>query len=354
MLKGHGGDIYRAAKEAGIDPQKLIDLSGNINPLGPPKGLFEFLAQNLDLISRLPEPDLLSLRRAIARRLKLRVEEVFPAPGTTDWIYLLPAIFRPKEVVIFGPTYADYADAAAIWGIKVIYLMPQAPEAWPKLCLPQGSSKRLYFLCNPNNPTGGLLKREQILNLAETLKGQGILVVDESYLPFASGDEDSLAYGGLQENIIVLRSFSKIYAIPGLRLGCLLAPMAISPQLKPHVRPWWVGTLGAEVGIYLLEQKIFEDETRSYLYREKERIYQRLREIKGLWFLESTTTFILCRLRFPKVKELYNRLLRRGFLVRPCGNFVGLDDHYFRFSLKDPSTNDRFLKALEEELVDMD
>ncbi|MBA2848912.1 pyridoxal phosphate-dependent class II aminotransferase [Thermosulfuriphilus ammonigenes] len=352
MLKGHGGNIYQAAREAGVSPEDLVDLSGNINPLGPPEELFAYLKDRLSLITRLPEPDLTSLRQAVARRLEISPDMVFPAPGTTDWIYLLPAILRAEEVIIFGPTYADYADAATIWGKKAFYLLPDSPRNWPNLNLPPKGGPRVYFLCNPNNPTGGLLSRDKVLDLAQRLTGD-ILVIDESYLPFAASDEASLAWGGLPGNVLVLRSFSKIYAIPGLRLGCLLAPESLFPLVAPHLRPWWVGTLAAEAGVFLLNQRGFEEQTRNYLKAERERIYQRLKGLPGLEFFTSVTTFILCRLKAPRASELCRRLLKRGFLLRPCGNFVGLDDHYFRFSLKDPETNNRFLQVLTQELVDM-
>ncbi|MGM0454279.1 MAG: pyridoxal phosphate-dependent aminotransferase, partial [Thermodesulfobacteriota bacterium] len=226
MIRGHGGNIIEASEIAGCRPSEIVDMSSNINPLGPPPGLIEHLRQHMDAVCALPEVDAGKAVEAYAQWQKLAPESVLAGSGTTQFLYQMPRALDIASALIVAPTYADYADALAINGVDFHYFMLNEKSGFvPDIEALRDAAKSVdaVYICNPDNPTGVLIPTDDIAGIARACP-ETWFVVDESYLPFADGcGDDSIARRGLS-NVIVLQSLSKMFCIPGLRVGFCVVP----------------------------------------------------------------------------------------------------------------------------------
>ncbi|RKX59300.1 MAG: hypothetical protein DRP37_06765 [Thermodesulfobacteriota bacterium] len=355
MIHGHGGDIYSLARELGRSPGSILDFSSNVSPLPLPKGLRELLILHLDEICCLPEVDSLELREALAERYWLSSGQFLVGGGTTEWIYGLPNILKPDKVVIPLPTYSDYADAAKSASCRIETLGPW-PNAEPKAnaeileSLSQAAKGRsLVYICNPNNPTGRFISTKELRQII-SLRKEATWVVDESYAPFVGTDlVSSLILEEFPPNLVVLRSFSKIYRIPGLRLGYAVGASDFIEVLAYGARPWAVSRLAQIAGKYLVDQIDYEQEVRDYCKKEKARILPNFAEFSLLKPMDGVTHFMLFRVLAPWTADYVTKNLRKnGILIRDCKNFVGIEDEYIRISLRSGSENDFLINSLKE------
>ena len=358
MLHGHGGEIYAIAREMGISPDSLSDFSSNVSPLPLPSGLAELLAESIPQIRHLPEVDSLGIRAALAERFCMRPENFLVSGGTTEWIYSLPQVFDVSEAVIPLPTYADYMDAAANAGVPVKKVKVWPPpanadtvlEALSKATAGSTDTRSMVFLCNPNNPTGLFIEPDRIAEAASA--GTNVIwVVDESYTPFIAKDrESSMLSRPLPPNCLVLRSFSKIFGIPGLRLGYAAANRDMIKTLSRAARPWQVSRLAQTAGEWLAKDTKYEAAVREFCQREKKFFLNSLKNSPLLEYIPGTTHFMLFRLRGnTKAVTLCLHLRQKRLLVRNCENFQGLNDgEYVRISLRSREENMRLLSELRD------
>ncbi len=353
MIQGsHGGNILAVAAALGCGVTELLDMSSNLTPLGPVPGLPDVLRDKLDEIAFLPETDSETLRRAFAGKYALGVEQVLVGNGTTEFIYALPAALGLRRAVIINPTYGDYFRACSWMGMEVAGFDLQAGDDFavdfPRLdTLLQGGE--LVFICNPNNPTGLVIRSEELLEFVVSHKKSHFLV-DESYMPFVR--EMSLLHLPLPENLFVLFSASKIYGIPGLRLGFLVATAGNMALLAGRSKPWGVNRLAQVAGEYLLQQADdYVESVVSFVETERPAFAAELARLPGVEVIPGRANFILCRLtekmNAPCLRE---KMLAHRIIIRDCSNFAGLDDQYFRLSLKETAENRRCLQAMEEVL----
>ncbi len=360
MIHGHGGDVYSLARELQKDPLDILDFSSNISPMPIPTGIKDAIVAHLEEVRMLPEVDSFSLRKALGIRYGLDPDQFLVGSGTTEWIYALPKLLEPDRVVIPLPTYSDYEDASLMAERDVdLFVMPLPAEGiysseqlMESLLSRVGKGNReVIFLCNPNNPTGAFTPPELIREACAT-RPNSIWIIDESYAHFVAEDDKSslLGQGGLPSNAIILRSFSKIYSIPGLRIGCIVGPKEIISGLSTQARPWAVNRLAQVAGEYLISHPSIEDEVRRYCANEKAFI---LAQIQGLGDylepIEGTTNFILFRVKEPyKAAQLTGYLRSKGILIRNCGNFKGLYGEYIRISIKDRLGNEILIESLSD------
>ncbi|MGD8445872.1 MAG: aminotransferase class I/II-fold pyridoxal phosphate-dependent enzyme, partial [Desulfobacterales bacterium] len=188
MLNGHGGNIYNIAHRLGCLPSDIIDMSSNVNPLGPPPGLLKFLKDNLNIITALPEVDSTLLVHSFANRYGIDPSTVLAGNGSTQFIYSIPPALGTNSALILGPTYADYADACRLHNIHFEYFITQEPQSFKPdmdMIKEQVNGFDTVFICNPNNPTGTLCTGAEIESLCRAHPNT-FFVIDESYLPFVT------------------------------------------------------------------------------------------------------------------------------------------------------------------------
>jgi len=361
MIKGHGGNIYDAARQLGCRPADILDMSSNFNPLGPPPELMEHLQAALAAVKRLPEVDAGTLAEAYARNQGRLPGEILAGGGTTQFIYALPRALDSRRALICGPTYADYRDACAQQGVDAAFAM-SGPETDfrhdPRKVARLAGEADLIFICNPNNPTGVLWPEGEIQGLARAHPDRWF-VVDESYLPMVpEGERYSLIGWAARDlpNVIVLDSCSKIYRIPGLRIGFLAAAEPVVERLKPLGLPWNVNGLAQAAGAFLMsrheELARFVAATRSFLAAERKFMADGLADVPGLRLFPSHTSYLLLKLpRGITADRVCRGMLEKRILIRDCANFKGLSNGYVRISLKEHPDNARGLQILREVLL---
>ena len=349
MIQGHGGDIFAIAANIGCQPEEIVDFSSNMNPLGPPAELMSFLADSLNRITFLPDPGARPAIEAFAKYHDLPPGQVMAGNGTTQLIYALPQVLQTSRALILSPTYSDYADACRM--NRVPHTVLSAPESTgftPDFVeLRQAAAGAdTVFICRPNNPTGRMIPADVIDHLSRELP-QTRFVVDESYLPFVDVSRGHSLVKNHRDNVIVLHSLSKIFRIPGLRVGFLLAARETIRRFEAYQKPWSVNGLAQAAVEYLMTHvelaERFIDQTRQFVNQEKALFVDSLKRHSEITVIPSDTVFILARLpEGQAASELKSRLLSQKILIRDCSNFNGLSKRYFRISLKS-SANNRYL-----------
>ena len=330
MINGHGDDIYQYG---GI----RCNFSSNISPLIDTSPLRQHLAERLTLINHYPEPDAYSLEVLIAAKHGISPNEVLVTSGATDAIYLIAQTLRSERTfVVKRPTFSEYADACRMYGYE---------EA------PKGGAVR--WLCNPNNPTGELRTTDTVKVLS---RRHHWLIIDQSYEDYTWAPLLSAQTAIDMQNVIVIHSMTKRFAIPGLRLGYIIAPSAVIDRLRANYRPWAVNALAIEAGHWLLEDEGEHHSSEEPYYREEMRMLlaqtqylrERLRNIFGIHVYPTSTNFMLCSIQQSTAAELKEYLLaHHGFLIRDASNFEGLNDCHFRIATQLPECNDELVEAIQ-------
>ena len=345
MIQGHGGNIAALAAELGCRPDEITDMSSNINPLGSVPGLIDHLRERMDRIRFLPEVDGRQAIQAIARLLGVAEDRILAGGGTTQFIYTACAALETRRALIVGPTYADYTDGCRVHGIEPEFFLAEAASGFvPDLQRLEAALAGCdtVFLCNPNNPTGQLIPHHALLRLCQN-HPQVRFIIDESYLPFAPPDQNTSLSNCRLDNVVVLWSVSKIFGMPGLRAGFLVANAPVVDRFRRYMQPWCVNSLAQEAVCFLgANQAAVEDfivQTRNYLAVEGTLFRQRL-ETDRLRLYPSATSYFLIGLPADRTATgVCRALAQQRFLIRNCANFHGLDEGYIRIALKDAATN---------------
>ena len=355
MINGHGDDIYQYG---GI----RCNFSSNISPLIDTSPLRQHLAERLTLINHYPEPDAYSLEVLIAAKHGISPNEVLVTSGATDAIYLIAQTLRSERTfAVKRPTFSEYADACRMYGYE------EAPKAASKrehsdACISYAEHEQartkfkagaVRWLCNPNNPTGELRTTDTVKVLS---RRHHWLIIDQSYEDYTWEPLLSAQTAIDMQNVIVIHSMTKRFAIPGLRLGYIIAPSAVTRRLRANYRPWAVNALAIEAGHWLLEDEGEHHSSEEPYYREEMKLLlaqtrylrERLRNIFGIHVYPTSTNFMLCSIRQSTAAELKEYLLaHHGFLIRDASNFEGLKDCHFRIATQLPEFNTELVEAIK-------
>jgi len=347
-MTGHGGNIRLLASRSGLDESAVTDFSASINPLGPPEWLRPLISSRISSLVHYPDPDCHSLIQSISASYGIPADQILAGNGSTEILHLLPRAFPVRRAVIPVPAYSDYLAAAQLAGLG-IKTIPLEEENGFALDLSDLASRLqendLVFIGNPNNPTGGCLDSGTIRKLAGD-HPDTLFLVDEAFADFVEG-MDRLA-GNRPDNVLVLCSLTKFYAIPGIRLGFAAgAPGRIS-ALKRLMPAWSVNTLAQAVGEAALADKDYARRTREFVRTEQERLASDLRSIPGLKVFPGTANFLLVKVERigTDARQVGDGLLAEGLAVRVCDNFQGLDRRFFRTAVRTEDENARLCAAL--------
>ncbi|MCG8633775.1 MAG: pyridoxal phosphate-dependent class II aminotransferase [Desulfobacterales bacterium] len=357
MIQGHGGNKQKLATRLGCPVEDIIDMSSNLNPLGPPERIHRVIREKLTAIHALPEPDAASMSRGFARYHGIDPASVIPGNGTTFFIYTLPVALGARQVLILGPTYSDYQDACTMYGIAYSHCLAGKETGFQPdmdLVSAQAAQSDLVFICNPNNPTGALIPKPDLERLIRR-HPDTCFVMDESYLPFVEEAEAlSFVSDPGYPNLVVLSSMSKIFRIPGLRTGFLSGSQPLIDKVMAYYQPWSVNSLAQEViqDIFNHPETIlpFYQQTRNYIQREKERFLATLDGVAGIRIFEAPTYFILAELENFTAPEFCDRVGNDRILIRDCTNFRGLSGRFVRFSLKTRDINQLLARSIKKAL----
>ena len=346
MIEGHGDDVYKYSRPI------TANFSSNIYNKVDLSALKEHLctcihgiAANVpaDCLSSYPEPQPYTLEARLAAYHSLPADNVCVTNGATEGIYLIAQTFRETCTGVLQPTFSEYADACRIHGHRIVSLY-QLPTEREKFLLPEEVC--MLWLCNPNNPTGTVIKKEYLTKLVEC-NPQVCFVVDQSYEYFTLQPLFSAAEAAAYPNVLLLHSMTKRYAVPGLRLGYVTGAPNLLHRLRTHRMPWSVNRLAVEAGLFLLEHDVPNPLDVSAYLQETAYLRKALEALGGLEVWGTETHFMLVRLRMGKAAALKDYLAQEhGILIRDASNFDGLDEHFFRIATQTRRENDRLVKAI--------
>jgi threonine-phosphate decarboxylase len=334
MLHGHGDDAYRYQHKI------IADFSTNVWAAGEPVGLKKHLFEQWHLIQKYPEVVAESLAEQVARHHQVKPEEVLVTNGTTESIYLLAQGFRAQRTTIAIPAFAEYEDACRMHQHDLYFLPWEALTPIPLL------RSDLFFLCNPNNPTGSIFPDLEALL---TKNPQTLFVVDEAFIHFTLSLETAIPLLGRYGNLLILRSMTKAFAIPGLRLGYLVGNKKLIDQLKAFKPPWSVNALAIAAGKYIFDHLDQLQVPVRQLLRDKEALASRMQHLAGIKVHPSHTHFFIAETPGGTAAQLKQYLVEQfGLLIRDAANFRGLGSKHFRVAPVGQAQDQLLITALTE------
>ena len=341
----HGALDYIELESLEFSSKRVIDFSTNCNPFGPSAAVKEVLQQSV--WDQYPDRDCLALRRAISGHHNIPTENVLATNGTAELIWLIALSYlNPTDpILILGPTFSEYANAAAIMGAKVheVQALPERDfkqDYYEIDKLLNHRQYRLVYICNPNNPSGQIIELDILLKWAEQ-HPKTLFIIDEAYAAFARGFQSVIPH--LRPNILVMRSMTKDYALAGFRLGYALAHSEVIGALKKTQPPWSVNSLAQTAGVAALREQDYLNECLDQLEREKRSLLKGLSQL-GYKPIPSQTHFFL--LNVDNGAQFRSALLERNIQVRDCASF-GLPA-YVRIAIRRSEENQKLLCTIKK------
>lgn len=345
MIQGHGDDAYRFARPI------RANFSSNVYGHVDLSALKAHLCERLDAIGNYPEPEPYTLEAALANCLGIDPAAVCVTAGATEAIYLVAHAFADRHAAILQPTFSEYADACRLCSHAQPEPFRAVEGAWPErtVAAPPGLPAILW-LCNPNNPTGRVIPKGQLIAAIEE-DPETVFVIDQSYGFFTREELLTPAEAIRYPNVIVLHSMTKRYAMPGLRLGYVTAHPDLIGRIRAVRMPWSVNALAFEAGLFLCALPDTAPIDLPALLAETERLRTRLNALPGLTAEPTQTHFFLCRLEEGRAADLKQWLAdTHGLLIRDASNFEGLDAGCFRIATQTPEENDLLVEAISQYL----
>ncbi|POT58205.1 threonine-phosphate decarboxylase [Citrobacter amalonaticus] len=347
LKSAHGGNTREAAAWLGIAPEQLLDFSANINPLGMPALVKRAIIDNLQRAEHYPDVDYHHLHQALAQHHQIPAAWILAGNGETEAIFTLVKGLKPRHAMVVTPGFAEYRRALR-WGECAVHEFALSEEDdWQltdAILDALTSDLDCLFLCTPNNPTGLLPDRDLLQAIAQRCRVLEIaLILDEAFLDFIPAEPGFIPVLKDNPHIWVLRSLTKFYAIPGLRLGYLVnSDEQAVARMRAQQMPWSINTFAALAGELVLDDAAYREATFRWLKEEGGRFYQRLSELPGLKVYPGQANYLLLR----SDRELQWAMLERHILIRSCANYPGLDERYYRVAIRGQEENNRLLAGL--------
>ena len=372
MSKIHGGNIFQFAHEQRIEPYKVVDFSANINPLGPSQRGLDALNVQLRYISHYPDATNDDVLNAIADTYGMDKHQIIVGNGAAELLYAICRLPGYTGAFVPAPGFSEYKEALEASKIPVrdIFYRPREDDNGkpyfevPYLALEtfaaelKGQDGRIIvFLGNPNNPDGTLLDKDHIRTVASMLKdANSLLIIDESFIDFVGNDplqdnEHSMrSLVNEFDNIIVVHSFTKFYAVPGLRIGAAFTNETLITQLQQYIPSWSVNTLAQAYTKAALNDVDYIKRTKQELNEERAFMYNALDAIEGITVYPPSANFILFQVNQEGITANYinEELKKYNMIVRNCDSYVGLTNHWVRIAIKDHDTNIKLVDKLTD------
>jgi threonine-phosphate decarboxylase len=333
MLNGHGDDLHL------IEGEIKHNFSSNVYYKGCPKVLLDEVSKHVDQIQSYPSPTASELNKSAAKKFQLNSEQFLFTNGATEAFYLIAQLFSNKKAAIVAPTFSEYEDACKIFQLN--YQLISRTEI-------QDTNADLVFICNPNNPNGAVFSKND-LELLFQQKPNTTFVIDEAYIEFTNRAESMVSLTNKYINLIVVRSLTKTFTIPGLRLGYIVSNVSNIVELLNLKMPWSVNQLAIKAGEFIFNNYEALQFNASELLEETTIFKNQLAKIEGIKVLESNTSYFLVELLNKTARELKEYLIvNHQILIRDATNFNGLEGEYIRLSTQSKDANNTFSQALKE------
>ena len=368
----HGGNLAWAAALAGCPASAILDFSASISPLGPPESALDAIQAHLSSLTAYPDPDYGDLRTALGEALNVDPDWILPGNGSAELLtWAAWDLSKRTATYLVTPAFGDYSRALSAFGAKVLKcpLDLQLLDAEPvrrlvtddlsvsnrslvspsfRLPVPLAlDAERGLLLNNPHNPTGLLFGREAILPYVKQL---GMVVVDEAFMDFLPPWEQESLIDAVEEfpNLVILRSLTKFYSLPGLRLGCAIAHPDILGRWQLLRDPWPVNALAAAAAAAVVRDTVFERQTWDWLPVARRELFEGLANLPGLQPIAGAANFLLVESSMSVSLIQKSLLERHRILIRDCLSFPELGDRFFRVAVRSRAENLRLIAGLAE------
>jgi threonine-phosphate decarboxylase len=340
----HGGRALMFAREHEMDYRDVLDFSANINPLGPSPKALEAIRQGLDLVRIYPDENSVRLTQSLSDRLGVSADVILPGNGATELLYFWLRMLRPRRATLIVPTFTEYRTALESVGAAIQTVQLHAANHFRLAAI--APDTEVLIVTNPNNPAGSYAPAEEMLDWIARINSSTQVLVDEAFVEF-TGQPSLVQYAARFPNLWILRSMTKFYALPGLRLGYLVGS-GVRELLRSR-EPWQVNTLAEVAGISSLQDRSYEQATMQLIQRERIWLWKMLQNMPGIRTFPTVANFFLgCCESNEKLDALIQALARDKILIRDCRNVEGLDGPYFRFAIRTRPENSRLLEHLRK------
>jgi threonine-phosphate decarboxylase len=354
----HGGDIWGFARKHNLPLEEVLEFSGPINFLGPPPKAVEAVKQNARLIKFYPDPNPVEFREEIARYVGhgISEENILLGNGSIELIYMITEIL-PKnfKALIPIPSFSEYEKAALRVGGEPIFVQLPADFGLEieKIKKAVTDDTKIMCLCNPHSPSGRLYTKSEVTELIDFCNKKDIIFsIDENYIEFAADGEANTVAGLIKdyENLFVIRSVTKFYGLAGLRFGYALAAGTLLDKLQTQRQPWSINGLACQVTAAAFSDTEFIENTKLTITKNRDALTKALSQIEGLRIHPSTTNFLLVKITNGKITStmLKDLLAKERILIRDCCTFMGMDDTYFRVTIRSEKDNQILVEKIKQ------
>ena len=349
----HGADINSAAELYGLEADKIIDFSSNINPFIV-DSMDKIVAAGVGSLQKYPDIKYRRLRKNISDYLGVGDSQVIPGNGATEIIYLLMRNISGRLAII-NPTFSEYRKGAEIAGLSVVDFVMDWKKDF-KLDLDEIYRRKdefdSIFICNPNNPDGSVREIKKLLEFAE--KEGKLLIVDETFIEFADSEKDRSLVNMVEKskNLFIIRAVTKFFGIPGIRLGYgISSNRELLQKMYDEKEPWTINSFADSASDFIFKEEEYIRKSKEYFSKERVCMINEINKIDGIKAFNSDANFILVRFENRNVLDVKENLLKRaGLLIRDASNFIGLDSSFARVAIKNHEQNTVLVDALRSVL----
>jgi threonine-phosphate decarboxylase len=350
----HGGEVLDAADKTGMRREDILDFSSSVNPLGPSKKALQAATDAFSRIQAYPDSNSNELREVIAKHYGVHKSNIIMGNGSTELMYLFCEVFlkQGEYAAIPAPTFGEYESAVRKTGQEVKFVkLDKNLQIEPESFISETKDAKIIFICNPNNPTSMLTPTKTLTEIIENAMAHDCLVfLDEDFLEFVKDEEKLSMVPKINQypNLFILKSFTKIYGLTGLRVGYGIANQDIVNAMMCSKIPWNLNCLGQAAAVAALKDEEHLQKTLALIEKEKAYLQKNLSEISGFKLYPADANFFLIDIRktgFTSA-QLAQKMLAQGVLIRDCSSFRGLDEFFVRVAVKTHIENERLLSAL--------
>ncbi len=352
----HGGNIWNKFKNPVITDKNLIDFSTNTNSLGFPEEINKIILDNMPYIKYYPDPDCMYLRHSISKHLDINYKNIIAGNGSSELFYSAINTIKPSKVLLLAPSFSEYEKASKSSDASVSYINYERKDNEfyidIKKILKKLPETDLLIIGNPNNPTGSIIEHEVLIFLIRKSQENNCFVfIDEAFIDFTENGKELSLIGNIldNDNIIVFRSLTKIFSIPGLRLGYAATNINMIEKIRAHQPDWPVNLFAQVVSAELVKNEDFIKKTIKIVEGEKHFLYSNISEIKSLKPYKSHANFLIIEILKTGLnsKTLKSKLLYgNNILIRDCSNFKNLKNNFFRIAVKTRPENEKLISVL--------
>lgn len=349
----HGGNIEELARKYNLKKENIIDFSANINPLGLSENVKKAIIKSIDEINIYPDITYYNLKKSISNYEKTTSDYLTLGNGAAEVIFNLVRAVNPKKALLLAPTFGEYEEALLSVNSKIEYYMLSEGNNWDigiDILDQINEDINIIFICNPNNPTGRLTDRNLILKILKKAKSyKCIVVIDESFLDFVKENEEYtlLKYIEVYNNLFIIKSLTKFFAMPGLRIGYgITSNIDLVKKISNISVPWNINVLAEKSTIKALEEKEYIKNTIAYIENEKSKFYNELCKFKDLKVFKPSVNYIMFKV--DKNIDLKEEMMKENIIIRSCSNYNGLNNKYYRIAVRKREENEKFVAILKK------